>query len=327
MGFEAIAGQEEVVRGLENALKNDRVGHAYIFSGPTGIGKKTVAGLFAEMLICDSTELSKPCGSCQACRLFSSGANPDFRLVKARGASIGVDEIREIQGDVAIKPMYSKRKVYIIEDADNMTVQAQNCLLKTLEEPPSYVVLILTAANYDSLLETIRSRSQRLSFKKNTHAQVRQVLTEKYGHEAGGIEFAIAYADGIIGTALNLVGTEEFIALREKTFETVNRIKNSGLSAVFTLFGFFEENKEEFDVILDMMTMFYRDMLVARETGNEKILINSDKRDMIFNNAQKYSPRQLVAGIRQIEAARRAVKQNANFQLAVEHMLISLQEE
>ena len=327
MGFDVIIGQEEVIRSLENALKNDRIGHAYIFSGSAGIGKKTVAHIYAEMLICDAPDTSGPCGKCQACRLLGSGTNPDFRLIKAEGSSIGVDEIREIQSSVAIKPMYSKRKVYIIEDADNMTVQAQNCLLKTLEEPPSHVVLILTASNYESLLETIRSRSRRLSFKKNTLAQVRQILMERYGNDARGIEFAAAYADGIIGTALDLMGTEEFIGLRESAFDMVNRIKNSSLSGVFSSFGFFEENKDDFDVILDIMAMFYRDMLVAKETGNEKILINSDKRDIIFNNARKYSPQQLVTGIEQIEAARRAVKQNANFQLAVEHLLISLQEE
>ncbi len=327
MGFDIIVGQEEVIRTLENALKNDRIGHACIFSGPAGIGKRTVAGIYAEMLICDAPELSNPCGRCQACRLFASGANPDFRRIKAEGASIGVDEIREIQGSVAIKPLYSKRKVYIIEDADNMTVQAQNCLLKTLEEPPSYVVLILTASNYESLLETIRSRAQRLSFKKNTHAQVRQLLADRYGSEARGMEFAAAYADGIIGTALELVGTEEFTGLRERTFDIASGIKKKGMSGVFSVYSFFEDNKEDFDVILDMMVTFYRDMLVAKETGNEKILINSDKRDMIFNNTLKYTPQQLVAGIEQIEAARRAVKQNANYQLAVEHMLIKLQEE
>lgn len=327
MGFSGVIGQEEVIRSLENDMKYGRIGHAYVFSGTAGIGKKTVAGIFAGMLICNAADISDPCGVCQACRLFISGANPDFRLIKAEGTSIGVDEIREIQGSVAIRPMYSKRKVYIIEDADNMTVQAQNCLLKTLEEPPSYVVLILTASNYESLLETIRSRARRISFKKNTNAQVRQVIAEKYGNDARGIEFAAAYADGIIGTALDLIETEEFIGLREKTFELVNRIKNSGLADIFSTFSFFEDNRDDYNVILDMMAMFYRDMLVAGETENEKILINSDKRDIIFNNARKYSPQQLVADIEQIEAARRAIKQNANFQLAVEQMLIKLREE
>ena len=135
------------------------------------------------------------------------------------------------------------------------------------------------------------------------------------------------YADGVIGTALELAGTEEFIALREKTIKILNHIKNVKLSEIFEAYGFFEENRDDFDIILDMMTVFYRDMLVAKETGNENILINSDKKDIIFNNARAYSPQQLVAGIEQIEAARRAVKQNANFQLAVEHMLIKLQED
>ncbi len=327
MNFSDMIGQKELIESLVNALNHDRVGHACIFSGPAGIGKKTAAAIFAGMLLCEAPTPVDRCGRCQACRLFDSGSNPDFRAVRTDGASIGVDEIRDIQGDVAIKPMYSRRKVYIIEEADKMTVQAQNCLLKTLEEPPSYVVIILTASNYEALLETIRSRSQRSSFKKYTQAQVRQAVADKFGPAARGVDFAVAYADGVIGTALQLVGTEEFLALREKTLEIAGRLKKPGLSAVFGIYGFFEENKEDIDIILDILSLYYRDMLVAKKTGNENILINSDKKDIIFNNAREYPAQRLVAGIEQIEAARRAIKQNANYQLAVEHMLIKLQED
>lgn len=327
MNFSEIVGQEEIIKSLEKAVNSGRIGHAYVFTGPSGIGKRTVASIFAGMLLCDMPEYSQPCSRCQACRLFLGGSNPDFRRIICEGLSIGVDEIRDILNDVAIKPMYSKRKVYIIEEADKMTAQAQNCLLKTLEEPPAYVVIILTASNYSSLLETIRSRSQRLNFKKNSYEQVRQVLEYKYGMENKGIEFAAVYADGIIGTALELVDSEVFISLRDKTIETISRIKSSGLSGVFSEYTFFEENKDDLSLILDMMSMYYRDLLIVKETGNEKILINSDKRDIIFSNAKKYTAQQLVSCIEGIESARRAIKQNANFQLAVEHMLIKLQEE
>lgn len=326
MDFRDIIGQEDVVRGLQYAVGMDRVGHAYAFCGPQGIGKRTIAGIFAGVLLCEAPVGGESCKACQACRLYAGEANPDFRRIMADGASIGVDEIRDIQSDVVIKPMYSKRKVYIIENADKMTVQAQNSLLKTLEEPPHYVTIILTVSNYEALLETIRSRSQRISFRKNSYAQVRQAVINKYGSQAEGIDFAVSYADGVIGSALELAGSEEFVALREKIFEITGQLRNQKLFDIFGVHSYFEENKDDFDVILDIMTMIFRDMLVVKEVGNENILINSDKKDIIFNNARRYSPRQLISGIEQIEVTRRAVKQNANFQLAVEHMLMKLQE-
>ena len=198
-----IIGQNEVLDNLKNALAEERVSHAYIFTGPEGIGKRTIAKSFAEALLCENSTVLLPCGSCQACLLFQGGTNPDFRRVKIEGASIGVDEIRGIQSDVNIKPLYSKRKVYIIEDADKMTVQAQNSLLKTLEEPPAYAVIVLTTSNYKALLETVRSRAQRIDFKKNTPDEVKKAVEKKYGRNPSkNIEFAINYADGIIGTAI-----------------------------------------------------------------------------------------------------------------------------
>lgn len=327
MNFNNIIGQEEVIGSLKNILINNRIGHAYIFSGPAGIGKRTVAGIFASLLLCQKTVNESACGKCQACLLFHSGANPDLRIIRAEGTSIGVDEIRNIQEDVAVKPLYSPKKVYIIEDADKMTVQAQNCLLKTLEEPPPHVVIILSASNYEALLETVRSRSQRIKFKKNSYEQVCHAIEQKYGKEAEGIDFAAKYADGVIGTALDLAGTGDLIHLREKTIEILTGLQSAKLSDVFEQFVFFEENRDYIDIILDMMVLYYRDMIVVKETRNEKILINSDKKDIILNNAPAFPLQKLADGIGLIEAARRAVKQNANYQLVIENMLIKLRED
>ena len=327
MNFNDIIGQNEIVDKLEHSFTSGRIGHAYIFSGPDGIGKKTVAGIFAALLLCDNPLHVCACGKCQACILQSNGSNPDFHRIRAEGTSIGVEEIRNIQSDVTIRPMYSKRKVYIVEDADRMTIQAQNSLLKTLEEPPAYVVIILTASNYDALLETVRSRSQRLKFRKNSYQQVRYAVEQKYGREVKGIDFSTGYADGVIGTALELAGDGELIQIREKIFEILTGLPQTRLSDVFGLVGFFEENKDYMDIIFDMMVSFYRDMIMMNETENENMLINSDKKDIIFNNAQVFLLQRLIANIELIEAARRAVKQNANYQLAIEYMLFKLRED
>lgn len=327
MNFDDITGQKEVTGGLLNSLLRDRVGHAYIFNGPAGIGKRTVAGIFAGLLLCTDIHEGKACGICQACLLYGSGSNPDFRRTWLEDASIGVDEIREIQGDVIVRPMYSKRKVYIIENADKMTVQAQNCLLKTLEEPPSYVVIILTVSNYEAMLETIRSRSLRLSFKKYTYEQVRQIVRSRCVNGIAGMDFITGYADGVPGIALELAGSEEFIHLREKTIGILSKIHEASLSEVFGLSSFFEENRDSVDLVFEIMLMYYRDLLVARETGNENMLINSDKKDIIFINSKACKPQKLLADIDQICAARRALKQNAGYQLVIDNMLIKLQED
>lgn len=327
MDFSGIIGQKEVVGSLERALSENRVGHAYIFTGPAGMGKKTIAHLFAGLLLCNDPKDGKTCGKCIPCQLFDNGSNPDFHRIDTDEASIGVDMIRGVQGDVAIKPMYSKRKVYIVEDAAKMTEQAQNCLLKTFEEPPEYVVIILLTANYEALLETVRSRAQHLHFKKYTHDQVRQALTPILGKEDAKAGLAIDYADGNIGLALELAGSGDFSRLREQVLTLLPGVERGKTASMLEFTAFIEENRDSAGLLLDIMLLYYRDLLIMCETGNENMLINSDKKDMIFNNAQMRTSRGIVGKIDALEAARRALKQNANMQLVVDNLLISLRED
>jgi DNA polymerase-3 subunit delta' len=354
MDFDGIIGQKQVVGSLKRAFAESRIPHAYIFTGPAGIGKKTIAHLFAGLLLCENPQSGAACGLCHGCLLYENGSNPDYRRINTEEASIGVDMIRGIQGDVSIRPMYSKRKVYIIEDAGKMTDQAQNCLLKTFEEPPQYVVVILLAANYEMLLETIRSRAQRLNFTKYTYEQVCQALAEKYGRGSGSIggqltqsmtspgrmgeqltqsvtspgslELAAGYADGNIGLALELAASGEFTLLREKTIELLAGVAKGRMEDILEFTAFMEENKDSAELLIGTILLYYRDLLVVCETGNEKMLINSDKKDIIFNNARMYRSSRLLDNITAIEATRRALKQNANYQLAIDNMLIKLRE-
>lgn len=325
--FKEIIGHKEIIAGLQNSIKNDRVGHAYIFSGPRGIGKRTVAGIFSALLICTNRRGEESCGECPACLLLAGNSNPDFCVIEPDGASISVDEIRKLQSDIIIKPLYSGRKVYLIIDADKMTAQAQNCLLKTLEEPPGYAVIILTVTNYEALMETIRSRALRYSFKKNTFDEVRELLNKRLGQSLGKDSFILTYADGVIGNALELAGSDEFVALREETLKIILKTMNSKLADVFDIYDFFEANKGRIDAVLDIMLLFYRDLLVAKKAGKENVLINSDKKDIILKNAAGFTLQKLVKNIETIEMTRRNIKHNANYQLSIEVMLMKLQEE
>lgn len=324
MNFNDIIGQEAVIGSLVNAIKKDRVGHAYVLTGAKGMGKRTVAGIFAAMLMCQMPGEYGPCGQCPSCMMYANGSNPDFHILGNDETSIGVDEIRKLQSDIIIRPLYSGRKVYLISNAENMTVQAQNCLLKILEEPPGYGVIILTASNYNALMETIRSRTVRLNFKKNTRDQVKQAIRTNLG-ESRNMDFVAAYADGVIGTALELAGSEEFYELREKAIELVLKLAREGkLVNVFQAYEFFEKNKSNIDALLDIMLLTYRDMMVYKNAQKENILINYDKKDIILSNVPRFTMQKLAQNIEEIETARRHIKQNANFQLSIEVMLMKL---
>jgi len=327
MDFNDIIGQKEIVASLKNSIETGKVGHAYIFSGPDGIGKKTVARIFSSILLCKNNLVSKSCGECISCQMLSHGSHPDLYLVEAKGTSIGVDDIRDMQSDIVIKPLYSERKVCLIVDADKMTAQAQNSLLKTLEEPPGYAVIILTASNYVALLDTVRSRAKRYEFKKNSCDEIRSFLEMRLEGISSSIDFIAAYADGVIGAALELAGNEEFIAMREKTLDMVLDIKKSRLSDVFGLYSFFESYKSDINTVFDIMASFYRDVLVFKKTGKENMLINSDKKDIILNNAPGFSTQKLMSSLELIESTRMNVKRNVNYKLAIEVMLMKLREE
>jgi len=327
VNFSDIIGQNEVVNSLKAVLKDNSARHAYIFAGPEGIGKRTVAKIFASALLCNERNSFDNCGDCRPCKLFESGSNPDFYVLEAEGASISVDDIRIIQQDISIKPMYSERKVYLIIEADKMTVHAQNCLLKTLEEPPGYAVIILTVVNPSSLLETIKSRSIIYNFRKNTDEEVKRCIQKIKGQELPGIDFIVSYADGVPGKAITLIESEDFRITRDKVIDIVFKLGNSNLVEVFDVNDFFAENKDNIDSILDIMIMVYRDLLIAKKTGNENILINSDKKDIILKNVDRFETGKLIENIAVIEEARKNIKQNANYQLVIEVMLMRLQEE
>ncbi|MDP4093028.1 MAG: DNA polymerase III subunit delta' C-terminal domain-containing protein [Bacillota bacterium] len=327
MGFDNIIGQKELIDSLKKSIINNRTGHAYILCGPQGIGKRTLASAFAGALLCSTGKGGESCGTCIPCRMFETGSIPDLFIIDTGDSGIGVNDIRKLQGDIIVKPLYSKRKVYIIADADKMTVQAQNCLLKTLEEPPEYAVIILTVSNPGLLLETIRSRTVKYTLGKNTIPEVVHFLKLKYSDGLANADFISAFSGGIIGRAAELAKSEEFFLLRDKAIDIVLKLSGTKLIDVFTAYDFFEKNKESIDTVFDIMLLFYRDLLIASETGSEKMLINSDKKDIILDNVSLFSVPGIAKSIKTIEETRKNIKQNVNYQLSIEVMLMKLQEE
>lgn len=176
--FKDVVGHKDIIRYIEQAVKEEKVSHAYILNGEKGSGKKLLANLFAMSLQCQNLqEDGDACGECQSCKQAAHGNQPDIKIIShEKPGSISVDEIREqINQDIVIKPYSSKHKVYIMPDADLMTVQAQNALLKTLEEPPQYAVILLLTENAEVLLPTIRSRCVMLKLRNIKDALVKNI--------------------------------------------------------------------------------------------------------------------------------------------------------
>ncbi len=332
MSFNSIIGHNDIKSKLEGSIFENRVGHAYVFTGAQGVGKKTTAIAYSQLLLCNETckntreidvynRYSEPCGKCMACKTFEAGTNPDFTIIESSKSTISIDEIRQMQGDIIIKPIYSDKKVYIIVNAQKMTIQAQNCLLKTLEEPPGHSCIILTTSNYDSLLQTIKSRVQRVVFTPLDSELVMDYLNTHYSSNDISKEFVIAYSGGIIGKAIEILENDALKEIREKCFDYLfdnGKAWSEGAD-------YFEENKDNINFILDMMDTIYRDMLLIC-VKSEKQLINSDKKDIIINNAGKWTVAKLTNVIGLIAKARGHIRMYVNTRLVIDNLMLAFRE-
>ncbi len=281
---ESFVGQKRVKHALRESILRGSVSHAYIFEGPEGIGKKTMAELFATAIHCESGT-GEPCGKCHACMMHQAMSHPDYQVFEEqKKASVGVEHIRQLIEDAYLRPMIADKKVYIIPHADDLTLQAQNALLKVFEEPPGDSIIILVSENSERLLATIRSRARRVVFERHEEAEIRDFLLERYPHRAEEIPFISRFSDGRIGQAKSLIEDESFMEDRR---EFLNRVAALGdkESNIYGIRDFLNEHKDEGMRYLDLMLSFLRDALrVKLEIGN---LLNEDFTDIITEFSEK----------------------------------------
>ena len=197
LGFNDILGHEQIKEHFRNAAQTGKVSHAYILSGEAGMGRKSLANAFALSLLCEKG-MEEPCMQCHACKQVLSGNHPDLIYVThEKPASIGVDDIREqINDTIQVRPYSSYYKIYIMDEAEKMTVQAQNALLKTIEEPPAYAVILLLTTNQDAFLPTILSRCVQLKLKPLKDSVVKEYLIQSLGENESEADIYAAFARG-----------------------------------------------------------------------------------------------------------------------------------
>lgn len=325
--FNEITGNEQIIKSIQSAIRNHMVSHAYIINGDLGSGKKLISGAFAKTLLCED-EKDKPCDKCTSCRTFDGGNNPDVVYVyPSKTKAISVDDVREqITTNVNIKPYNHKYKVYIIPKADTLTTQAQNALLKTLEEPPEYAVFMLLANNINAFLPTVLSRCVVFTIKPLHPSKVENYLLEKSDVISEKANIYAEYSQGSIGKAIKFAESEEFGQMRKIVVNILINIKNSAYFKLTDAAKELEAFKDISDVT-DMIYMWYRDILVYKTTGIMENIVETDLISNIMNESKNCSYEGLCKIPELIMNTKKQIKQNVNFVFALEMLFINIKGE
>lgn len=317
--------QPRVSEILAGSLRHDRLAHAYLFAGPRGSGKMEMALHLAKSLFC--TELTgDACGECLQCRRIEAGNHPDVHIIVPDGASLKIDQVRALQKEMTMRAVEAGRKVYLLEHVDRMTTQAANSLLKFLEEPPDSVLAILITENSHAVLPTILSRCQILPFSPLSAESIAGKLA------AEGIAPGLARVASQITTQLaiarELSQSEWFAQLRNIVIQLVHEMKQRNSLALFTIqdqLGKNDRLKEELALFLDLLILWLRDILYV-QVGRETRLINSDQQDVLQGQALVWTQTELLHGINVVMDTRKRIERNANAQLALERLVLQIQE-
>ena len=325
-GFADIVGHEQIIRHLKSAVSMNKISHAYIFNGPDRSGKMMLAEAFAEALLCQE-EGTEGCHQCRSCKQALNRNHPDIIYVShEKPNTISVGDIRQqLNGTIDVKPYNaeSKYKIYIVDEAEKMNEQAQNALLKTLEEPPAYAVILLLTTNADGFLQTIRSRCVTLELTAVADEKIHSLLMRKYQVVDYKAEVCVAFAQGNVGRAIMLAGSQEFNELKDATIKLVRRISEVELQDMMAEVKIIEEFDQVND-FFDLLMLWYRDVLVAKSTGSQDKLINKDQAHEIAKQAEHCSYEGLNNIFEVIENGRRRIRANVNQDMTLELLLLNI---
>ena len=331
--FRDIVGQEQLREHLENAIRFNKISHAYIISGERNAGKEFIAKTFAMALQCenrstDQGQEAEPCGECRSCRQALGANHPDIiRITHEKPNTIGVDDIRtQINNDVAIKPYSGSKKIYIINEGEKMTAQAQNALLKTLEEPPEYAVILILTANASALLPTILSRSVLLAMKPAKDDQIKKYLMENMEIPDYKADVCVAFARGNLGKARLLAKSEEFDKVKEEAITLLKYIGDMEVHEIVAAIKRINEYKFEVGDYLDILSIWYRDALLFKATHDANHLIFREEIQSVRKVADKSTYEGIEKIIRALEMSKQRLAANVNFDLTMELLLLTIKE-
>lgn len=297
MDFKDLIGNNKIKDYLINSASNNQMLHSYMFSGREGIGKKLFAKIFAKMILCLSED--KPCNACKSCISFEGENHPDFMQINADdGKSIKIEQIRLMQEKVVEKPIISNKKVYIINDAELLTKEAQNCLLKTLEEPPEYVIIILIVSNESKILNTVKSRCVKIEFEKIPDEEINNYLEKQGISKLSNV--MLKQCDGSLKMALNIgEKTEEYNTLEK----IINNMEKENIAAIWNNAEILYKSQDEIFDYLDYINV------------------------ILYNKLLKINKISYVNCIEKVEKIKKNLLANANYNMCIDNLLLELWEE
>lgn len=296
MNFSNIIGNDDVKELLNNSIVSDSLVHSYMFVGIDGIGKSLFAKEFAKAVLCLGED--RACGSCSSCIKFESGNHPDFTMIDSEdGKSIKIGQIRLMQEQIAEKPITSKYKVYVINNSDLMTVEAQNCLLKTLEEPPEYAVIILVLSNEARMLSTIKSRCTKINFHKLTNEELIQYA--KF-HQ---IDVNPNLLDTCDGSIAKLIKLKDNTQIYESLDVLINDFSIKDIVDIWNEAEILYKSKETIWSLLDYLNIVF------------------------LNNLRVYHDEKNINAIKIVELTKKRLSSNANYDMCIDNLLLKIWEE
>lgn len=325
--FKDVVGHKDILKYISSAVENNRVSHAYILNGERGSGKKMLANLFAMTLLCETGD-NEPCGKCHSCKQAESGNHPDIiRVTHEKPNSISVDDIRtQVNSTVDIKPYQGPYKVYIIPQADMMTPQAQNAILKTIEEPPSYAVFLLLTENAETLLPTINSRCVMLKLRNIKDTLIKKYLMENLEIPDYKADMCTAFAQGNMGRAIMLANSDHFNEIREEAVQLLKHINEMELNEIVAAVKNISVYKLEITDYLDIIMIWYRDVLLYKATKEIDKVVFKDQLQSIKEQARKSSYEGIELILESLEKAKARLKANVNFDLVMELLFLTIKE-
>ena len=325
--FKDVVGHKDILKYISSAVENNRVSHAYILNGERGSGKKMLANLFAMTLLCETGD-NEPCGKCHSCKQAESGNHPDIiRVTHEKPNSISVDDIRtQVNNTVDIKPYQGPYKVYIIPQADMMTPQAQNAILKTIEEPPSYAVFLLLTENAETLLPTINSRCVMLKLRNIKDTLIKKYLMENLEIPDYKADMCTAFAQGNMGRAIMLANSDHFNEIREEAVQLLKHISEMELNEIVAAVKNISVYKLEITDYLDIIMIWYRDVLLYKATKEIDKVVFKDQLQSIKEQARKSSYEGIELILESLEKAKARLKANVNFDLVMELLFLTMKE-
>jgi len=331
MPFATFIGNQHIREGLQRALRNNSLPNAYIFYGPEGVGKRTLALILAKSLNCLNLK-DDCCDECSSCHKIDKGFHLDVRLLLPVGkGSISIDQMRgEIRRTIYLKPLEGRKRVYIIDEAEKMTPEAANSLLKTLEEPPPAALLILLTTSYPSLLPTIRSRCQALRFSSIRREELRDVLINSYGYSEEKASYIAKLSEGSLGVATT-IDPAQITSQQEKMVSLARLLLNGGnLKAILEEASRFAgekgEKRERAEMEEKLLSLggVFRDLMVLSAGGNRDLLINKGCEEELAKLVKKVDGKEALQIVEEVYRALMALRRNANPKLLAEALFLHI---